>query len=70
MAVTNLHDRVHPGKVVLSRDLAGVGDPSTDSRLADNTLYPVGSSFLDEATGEQYVKLSTGWTAQIQSPLP
>lgn len=70
MAVTNLRDRQHPGKVILARDLVGVGNPSTDTRLADNTEYPVNSSFLNEATGEQYIKLSTGWTAQIESPLP
>jgi hypothetical protein len=54
--VTNLRERVHPGKVILAREMRGTGAPTTDTRLADNNLYPVGSTYLDEATNKLYIK--------------
>lgn len=65
---TNIKDRVHPGKVILARDVMGTGTPVGDTTLASDTNYPVGSSYLDNATGVLYFKRQIGtesrWVAE------
>lgn len=60
--VTNLKERVHPGKVVLARQMQGNGAPTSDTRLADDTDYPVGSEYVDLDTNYNYRKTANyGW---------
>jgi len=59
MAVTNLADRMHPGKVILGRKVQGNGVPTSDATtngLANDTKYPVGSDYLDLDTGKEWSK--------------
>lgn len=74
MAVTNLQDRVHPGKVILARDMQGNGDPVHDPILNDMTKFPIGTTFLDLDTGDLYTKTeyntvtkATTWTVAAGS---
>lgn len=63
LAVTNLRHRTHPGKVVLSKDMVGTGIPAGDTTLANNTEYPVGSTYTNLTTGKLYTKTAPGtWT--------
>lgn len=66
--VTNLQNLSHPGKVILARDMKGNGAPTTDTRLADDVEYPIGSRYFDLTAGTQYHKTAAAtWEADVQS---
>ena len=61
--VTNLKERVHPGKVIITRQMTGTGVPTdTDTVLSVEADYPVGSSYLNQTSNILYFKTANyGW---------
>jgi hypothetical protein len=71
--VTDLIDRLDPGKINFGRHAIGTGNPDTDTRLADDELYPEGSSYVNRQNAELWVKLNNPngvgvWIKQVSCP--
>jgi len=60
MAVTQLTWRRGEIKAELARDAMGQGSPVSDPILANDTIYPIGSSYLNLTSGAIWYKTSAG----------
>ena len=65
MSVTSLKELDTNHKVVQVRHMIGVGSPVGDTVLASDTNYPVGSTYIDSATGLKWRKTAAEtWTTR------